>query len=151
MFLLLSMYLCINDSMHLSIYLSTYLPIYLSIYACMYAFMHACTVSIVVPSCSYFYLFSIQCLFFSSSVCFFLPIGISMLGNCPLWTRFEQVTWGTLFLSQQRVSRSLVATWNNSTSLNKRPINNLKPSGRLQIYLSYLILSYLIFLLVYLS
>jgi len=65
----------------------------------------------------------------------FLPIGMSMLGSCPLWTSFEQVTWGIRFYPNKGSLGHLLQHENNSTGLNKRRLINLKPSGLLQIYL----------------
>ena len=111
--------------------------------------MHACTVSIVVPSCFVFlcvsylsnvFSFLLQPVFFSTS------IGMSMLGSCPLWTCFEQVTWGTRFYPNKGSLGHLLQHENSSTDLNKRRLIDLKPSGLLQIYLSF---SWSIFLTTY--
>ena len=68
---------------------------------------------------------------------FFLPSGMSMLGSCPLWTSFEQVTWGIRFYPNKGPLGHLLQHENNSTGLDKRLLINLKPSGLLWIYLSF--------------
>ena len=114
----------------------------------MHACMHACTVSIVVPSCFVFLCVSYLSNVFSFLLqpVFFLPIGMSMLGSCPLWTCFEQVTWGTRFYPNKGSLGHLWQHENSSTDLNKRRLIDLKPSGLLQIYLSF---SWSIFLTTY--
>ena len=77
--------------------LSLYLSTYLSVYLCMHVYMHVHYLSLFQVVCLSICYLSNYCIFFSSSVCFFLPIGMSMLGSCPHWTSFEQVTWGFRF------------------------------------------------------
>ena len=73
-------------------------------------------------------------LFFFSM--FFLPIDMSMLGSCPLWTSFEQVTWGILFYPNKGSLGHLLQHENSSTGLNKRRLINLKVGSCKSTYLS---------------
>ena len=69
-----------------------------------------------------------------------------MLGSCPLWTSFEQVTWGIRFYPNKGSLGHLLQHENSSAGLNKRRLINLKPSGLVQIYCSF---SWSIFLTTY--
>ena len=75
-----------------------------------------------------------SCLFFFSL--FFLPIAMSMLGSCPLWTSFEQVTWGILVYPNKGSLGHLLQHENSSTGLNKRRLINLKVDSCKSTYLS---------------
>ena len=69
-----------------------------------------------------------------------------MLGSCPLWTSFEQVTWGIRFYPNKGSLGHLLQHENSSTGLKTRWLIDLKPSGLLQIYFSF---SWSIFLTTY--
>ena len=59
-----------------------------------------------------------------------------MLGSCPLWTSFEQVTWGILFYPNKGSLGHLLEHENSSTGLNKRRLINLKVGSCKSTYLS---------------
>ena len=59
-----------------------------------------------------------------------------MLGSCPLWTSFEQVTWGILFYPNKGSLGHLLQHENSSTGLNKRRLINLKVDSCKSTYLS---------------
>ena len=59
-----------------------------------------------------------------------------MLGSCPLWTSFEQVTWGILFYPNKGSLGHLLQRENSSTGLNKRRLIDLKVDSCKSTYLS---------------
>ena len=59
-----------------------------------------------------------------------------MLGSCPLWTSFEQVTWGILFYPNKGSLGHVLQHENSSTGLNKRRLINLKVDSCKSTYLS---------------
>ena len=129
--------LCINASINL--------PAPLSIYVCMYACMRVLYLSLFLVVC-----LSICSL--SNVISLVLPSVSFYLSVCLCWAvvHFELALnkWPeeSFFYPNKGSPGDLLQHENNSTGLNKRRLIHLKPSGLLQIYLSF---SWSIFLTTY--